>query len=182
MVLTGTGRAFCVGQDLKEHVAGLAADPVGAWSTVREHYNPIVLALATMEKPVIAAVNGVAAGAGAAFAFACDFRIVADTASFNLAFASIGLTGDSGSTWTLPRLVGQAKATELLMRPGAVSATDALHLGLATQVVPAEEVGPVAAALAAELAAGPTVAYGGDQGLVGLRRVARPGRHPRQGR
>ena len=82
-----------------------------------EHYTPIATALATMPKPVVAAVNGVAAGAGAAFAFACDFRIVADTAGFNMAFSAVGLSADSGSSWTLPRLVGMAKAKELLLLP-----------------------------------------------------------------
>jgi len=84
VVLTGSGRAFCVGQDLKEHAEVLDQRPELAWTTVAEHYNPIVTAIATMPKPVVAAVNGVAAGAGASFAFACDFRIVAETAGFNL--------------------------------------------------------------------------------------------------
>ena len=125
-----------------------------------EHYTPIAMALATMPKPVIAAVNGVAAGAGAAFAFACDFRIVAQTAGFNLAFAAIGLSADSGSSWTLPRLVGMARAKELLLLPSTVPADRALELGLATEVVDAAAVLPTATALAARLAAGPTVAYG----------------------
>jgi 2-(1,2-epoxy-1,2-dihydrophenyl)acetyl-CoA isomerase len=127
---------------------------------VPEHYTPIATALATMPKPVIAAVNGVAAGAGAAFAFACDFRIVAETAGFNLAFAAIGLSADSGSSWTLPRLVGMARAKELLLRPSTLPADRALELGLASQVVATAEVLTTAQQLAAELAAGPTVAYG----------------------
>ncbi|MDQ1625639.1 MAG: 2-(1,2-epoxy,2-dihydrophenyl)acetyl-CoA isomerase [Actinomycetota bacterium] len=166
VVLTGNGRAFCVGQDLGEHARNLAAateggDGVGAvWTTVPEHYTPIATTLATMPKPVIAAVNGVAAGAGAAFAFACDFRIVASTAGFNLAFAAVGLSADSGSSWTLPRLVGMARAKELLLRPSTVPADRALELGIASQVVDAAELLPTAQQLAAELAAGPTVAYG----------------------
>jgi 2-(1,2-epoxy-1,2-dihydrophenyl)acetyl-CoA isomerase len=164
VVLTGAGRAFCVGQDLGEHAGSLAAagtDGVEAvWSTVPEHYTPIATTLATMPKPVVAAVNGVAAGAGAAFAFACDFRVVADTAGFNLAFAAIGLAADSGSSWSLPRLVGMARAKELLLLPSTVPADRALELGLATEVVPAEQVLTNAMALAARLAAGPTVAYG----------------------
>lgn len=159
VVLTGSGRAFCVGQDLNEHAENLAADATSLRVTIREHYNPTVTALATMPKPVIAAVNGVAAGAGASLAFACDFRIVADSAGFNLAFAAIGLSGDTGSTWTLPRLIGWAKARELLMLPRTVSAEEALALGLATEVVPAAKVPTRAAELAAQLAAGPTVAY-----------------------
>ena len=160
VVLTGSGRAVCVGQDLKEHIHNLENAPDEVWRTVPEHYNPIVTALATMPKPVVAAVNGVAAGAGAAFAFACDFRIVADSAGFNLAFAAVGLTADSGSSWTLPRLVGHARATELLMQPSTITAERALELGLATEVVPADDVPARAAAFARKLAAGPTVALG----------------------
>jgi 2-(1,2-epoxy-1,2-dihydrophenyl)acetyl-CoA isomerase len=149
-----------VGQDLKEHIDNLTDAPERVWRTVPEHFNPIVTALATMPKPVVAGVNGVAAGAGAAFAFACDFRIVADTAGFNLAFAGVGLTADSGASWTLPRLVGQARATELLMAPSTISADRALELGLATEVVPAADVLTRAGDLARRLAAGPTVALG----------------------
>ncbi|WTW95239.1 enoyl-CoA hydratase-related protein [Streptomycetaceae bacterium NBC_01309] len=160
VVLTGTGRAFCVGQDLKQHIELLEVSPEVTFSTVKDHYNPLVTAIATMRKPVVAAVNGVAAGAGAAIAFACDFRIVADTAGFNTAFAGVALTADSGASWTLPRLVGHARATELLMFPEMIKAPRALELGLATKVVPADEVASEAAALALRLAEGPTVAYG----------------------
>ncbi len=160
VVLTGAGRGFCVGQDLREHTGNLAADPEGTWDTVADHYTPIALALATMPKPVVAAVNGVAAGAGAAFAFACDFRVAADTAGLNLAFAAIGLSADSGSSWSLPRLVGLAKAKELLMLPSTVPAAEALRLGLVTSVVPADRVLAEATDMARQLSAGPTVAYG----------------------
>lgn len=160
VVLTGTGRAFCVGQDLKEHV-GLLADGADAlFTTVPEHYNPIVTLLSTMDKPVIAAVNGVAAGAGAAFAFAADLRIVADTAGFNLAFTGIALSSDSGSSFWLPRLVGVAKAKELLLMPRTVRADEAMELGLATQVVPADGFDAAVQEIATRLAAGPTKAYG----------------------
>ena len=159
VVLTATGRAFCVGQDLKEHIDNVQSNPDAVWNTVPEHYNPIALALATMPKPVVAAVNGVAAGAGASFAFACDFRIVADNAGFNLAFTAVGLAPDSGASWTLPRLVGYARAADLLMRPRTISSADALALGLATEVVAPDDVLPRARELAASLAAGPTVAY-----------------------
>ncbi|WP_112244200.1 enoyl-CoA hydratase/isomerase family protein [Kribbella monticola] len=161
VVLTGTGRAFCVGQDLKEHIGLLEANDTEAlWSTVPDHYAPIALALAEMPKPVIAALNGVAAGAGASMAFACDFRIVADTAGFNLAFTGIALSCDTGISWTLPRLVGQARATELLYFPRTIPASEALELGLATTVVPAGELATAVDELAAKLANGPTVAYG----------------------
>jgi len=161
VVLTGTGRAFCVGQDLKEHVEILrSGSPESLFRTVDEHYNPIVTTLVGMQKPVIAAVNGVAAGAGASLAFACDLRILADTAGFNLAFANIALSCDTGSSFTLQRLVGRAKAIELLYFPRTVKADEALTLGLATQVVPAGELAEVVSGLAARLAAGPTVALG----------------------
>jgi 2-(1,2-epoxy-1,2-dihydrophenyl)acetyl-CoA isomerase len=161
VVLTGTGRAFCVGQDLKEHVELLHGGGSDAlFTTVPEHYNPLVTAIATMPKPVVAAVNGVAAGAGASLAFACDFRLLADTAGFNLAFSGIALSCDTGASWTLPRLVGRAKAIELLYEPRTIKADEALQLGLASRVVPADDLAAEAAALAARLAAGPTVAYG----------------------
>jgi 2-(1,2-epoxy-1,2-dihydrophenyl)acetyl-CoA isomerase len=161
VVLTGTGRAFCVGQDLKEHVEILnSGSSEELFRTVPEHYNPIVTAVATMPKPVIAAVNGVAAGAGASLAFACDFRVLADTAGFNLAFSGIALSCDTGASWTLPRLVGRAKALELLYFPRTLPAQESLELGIATRVVPAGDLAAEARELAGRLAAGPTVSYG----------------------
>ncbi|MDH6135078.1 2-(1,2-epoxy-1,2-dihydrophenyl)acetyl-CoA isomerase [Kitasatospora sp. MAA4] len=164
VLLTGAGdRAFCVGQDLKEHLGLLKrAEETGEapLKTVSEHYNPLVRALTGMRKPTVAAVGGVAAGAGASLAFACDFRIVADTAGFNTSFAGVALTADSGASWTLPRLVGHARATELLMFPRTVKAPEALALGLATRVVPSAELAATARAFAQQLAEGPTVAYG----------------------
>jgi 2-(1,2-epoxy-1,2-dihydrophenyl)acetyl-CoA isomerase len=157
VVLTGSGRAFCVGQDLREHVA---RDPSDGMNTVVEHYNPIVTAIATMPKPVIAAVNGIAAGAGSSMAFAADFRILASSAGFNTAFAAIAFSCDTGASWTLPRLVGQARAIDLLMRPRTVGAQEALELGLATSVVDDDAFEAAVAALATELAQGPTLAYG----------------------
>ena len=161
VVLTGNGRAFCVGQDLREHVDLLRSGTVEALSaTVREHYNPILTTLVTMAKPVVAAVNGVAAGAGVSLALACDYRLLADNAGYNLAFAGIGLSCDTGSSWTLPRLVGRAKALELLYEPRTIGAEEALGMGLATRVVAADSLTEEAAALARRLAAGPTLAYG----------------------
>jgi 2-(1,2-epoxy-1,2-dihydrophenyl)acetyl-CoA isomerase len=160
VVLTGTGRAFCVGQDLREHVRLLGEGSNVLGSTVAEHYNPIALTLATMPKPVVAAVNGVAAGAGAAFAFAADLRIVAESGGFNLAFTGIALSADSGSSWWLPRLVGAAKAKELLLLPRTIGAREALDLGLATEVVPDADLADRVREVAQRLAAGPTVAYG----------------------
>jgi 2-(1,2-epoxy-1,2-dihydrophenyl)acetyl-CoA isomerase len=159
VVLTGTGRAFCTGQDLKEHIQILESGSSEAlFTTVDDHYNPIVGAIDAMEKPVLAAVNGVAAGAGASLAFACDLRVVADTAGFNLAFANVALSCDTGSSYTLQRLVGRARALDLLYFPRTVKADEALELGLASQVVPADELAGVVAELARRLAAGPTVA------------------------
>lgn len=164
VVLTGSGRAFCVGQDLTEHSRNLdrfsESDPAAVWSTVTEHYAAIALTLSTMPKPVIAAVNGVAAGAGAAFALACDLRILSDTGGFNMAFTAIGLAADSGLSWTLPRLVGMTKARELLLLPETIRAAEALDLGLATRVVDPPGLLPAAHELAQRLAQGPTVAYG----------------------
>jgi 2-(1,2-epoxy-1,2-dihydrophenyl)acetyl-CoA isomerase len=161
VVLTGTGRAFCVGQDLKEHVEILNSDSRDElFSTVDAHYNPIVTALATMAKPVLAAVNGVAAGAGASLAFACDLRYLAEGAGFNLAFAGVALSCDTGASYHLQRLVGRAKAIELLYFPRTISAEESLALGLATHVVPADELAGAVGEVAARLAAGPTVALG----------------------
>jgi 2-(1,2-epoxy-1,2-dihydrophenyl)acetyl-CoA isomerase len=161
VVLTGSGRAFCTGQDLKEHIQLLESGSSDElFTTVERHYNPTVLALASMDKPVIAAVNGVAAGAGASLAFACDLRIVADTAGFNLAFANVALSCDTGSSYTLQRLVGPARALELMYFPRTVRADEALALGLATQVVAADAFDATVAEVAGRLAAGPTVALG----------------------
>jgi 2-(1,2-epoxy-1,2-dihydrophenyl)acetyl-CoA isomerase len=161
VVLTGSGRAFCVGQDLKEHIEILdSSSSDELFRTVPEHYNPTVKALATMNKPVVAAVNGVAAGAGASLAFACDFRILSESAGFNLAFTGVALSCDTGASWTLPRLVGRAKALELLYFPRTIPAQESLELGLATKVVPSDELQDEVAVLAQRLAAGPTVAFG----------------------
>ncbi|MGB3829588.1 MAG: enoyl-CoA hydratase-related protein [Ornithinimicrobium sp.] len=160
VVLTGSGAAFSVGQDLKEHVTLLHEHPERVWRTVREHYNPIVRAIAEMDKPVIAALNGVAAGAGASLAFAADLRYLADTAGFTLAFAGIGLSCDSGASWFLPRLVGMAKAKEVMMLGGRIGAAEALRLGLATAVVPASDLDEHVGTVAHALAAGPTLALG----------------------
>jgi 2-(1,2-epoxy-1,2-dihydrophenyl)acetyl-CoA isomerase len=160
VVLTGTGRAFCVGQDLREHAAQLEhGGPDDLLATVPEHYNPIATLLHTMPKPVIAAVNGVAAGAGASLAFLADLRLVAAGAGFNLAFAQIGLSCDTGSSWTLPRLVGPTQALRLLYAGGTVGAEEALALGIATEVVPDDELEARVMKVAGRLAVGPTQAY-----------------------
>ena len=159
VVLTGAGRGFCAGQDLREHQQLLTGGDPSPLSTVADHYNPIVTALATMPKPVIAAVNGTAAGAGASFTFACDFRIAAESASFVLAFASAGLSLDSGVSWTLPRLIGSARATALALLAEPIGAQAAFDMGLVNAVVPDDVLLTRAHELAVKLAAGPTTAY-----------------------
>jgi 2-(1,2-epoxy-1,2-dihydrophenyl)acetyl-CoA isomerase len=155
VILTGSGRAFCAGQDLAERDQPDAA-PLEV--EVRERYNPIIRAIRSMGQPVIAAVNGVAAGAGASLAFACDIRIAAEEARFVLAFGRIGLVPDSGATWFLPRLVGPAKAAELALIGDGVDAAEALRLGLVSRVVAADELLPEARSLAARLAEGAPLA------------------------
>ena len=159
VVLTGAGKGFCVGQDLKEHAALLAAGDPAPLRTVGEHYNPIVLTLAQLPKPTVAAVNGAAAGAGASLAYACDFRVMAEKASFLMAFARVGLSGDSGASWTLPRLVGHARATALMMLAEPVTSAQAMEMGLVTAVAPGDRVLATAQEMADRLAAGPTAAY-----------------------
>jgi 2-(1,2-epoxy-1,2-dihydrophenyl)acetyl-CoA isomerase len=162
VLITGAGPAFCAGQDLREHAELLTAAQDGAaMDTVREHYNPIVLAIRSMPKPVIAAVNGVAAGAGASLALACDLRIAARGASFLMAFARVGLAADTGASWTLQRLVGAGRAAELLLLAEPLAANRALELGLVSQVVDDADLPAAASALAARLAMGPTAAYAG---------------------
>ncbi len=151
VILTGAGRAFCAGQDLKER---LQPDPTPLDVEVRQRFNPIVSAIRLLDKPVIAAVNGVAAGAGASLAFACDLRIASESATFVLAFGRIGLIPDSGATWLLPRLVGLGRATELMLLPDPLAAAEALRIGLVNRVVPAGELLAEAGAIAATLAAG----------------------------
>jgi 2-(1,2-epoxy-1,2-dihydrophenyl)acetyl-CoA isomerase len=151
VILTGAGRAFCAGQDLKER---LVADPTPLDVEVRERYNPIVLAMRRLPKPIIAAVNGVAAGAGASLAFAADMRLAAENGTFVLAFGRIGLAPDSGSSWFLPRLVGAAHAAELLFLSDPMPAEEALRIGLVSQVVPDAALLDHARTLAAKVAHG----------------------------
>jgi 2-(1,2-epoxy-1,2-dihydrophenyl)acetyl-CoA isomerase len=150
VVLTGAGRAFCAGQDLGE----LGEDGTGLAEELRERYVPLILAMRRLEKPVVAAVNGVAAGAGFSLALACDLRVVADGATFVAAFGRIGLVPDSGMSWFLPRLVGPARAAEITLLSEPVDAARAERIGLADRVVPAAAVVAEAQALAARLAAG----------------------------
>lgn len=160
LVLTGTGRAFCVGQDLREHAALLDAGDPAPLSTVSTHYNPLVTTLASLPIPTIAAMNGTAAGAGLGLACALDLRIGAAGSRYTTAFAGIGLTADSGLSWSLPRLVGAGRATALLLLAEPFTAEQALEMGLLNMVLPPDQVLPAATELAQRLAAGPTAAYG----------------------
>ena len=132
IVITGTGKAFCAGQDLGE-----AIDPNGPelQKIVNEHYNPIIRQIRNIEKPIIAAVNGVAAGAGASIALCCDIIIAKEGAVFVQAFSKIGLVPDSGATFFLPRLIGFQKATALMMNADPITATEAERLGMIYKVV-----------------------------------------------
>lgn len=153
VVLTGSGKAFCAGQDLAE-----ATDPNGPElsTIVSDHYNPIILALRKLPKPVIAAVNGVAAGAGANIALACDIVVAHEKASFIQAFSKIGLIPDSGGTFTLPRLVGFQRASALMMTGDKVPAAQALQMGMIYQVFPEETFQAEVRQLAERMAQMPT--------------------------
>jgi 2-(1,2-epoxy-1,2-dihydrophenyl)acetyl-CoA isomerase len=167
VVVTGAGRAFSAGQDLRERLPadpGEAGGPAGAArgasaapptpldQELRERYNPIILAIRTMDKPVIAAVNGVAAGAGMSLALACDMRIASEAASFIEVFGRVGLVPDTGSTWFLPRMVGPAKALELIWTTDSVDAPTALALGIVNRVVAPDQLVSETRALAVRLA------------------------------
>jgi len=161
LVVTGAGRAFCAGQDLKDRTDSAAgAGPSSFSASLRDKYNPMIMTIRTMEKPVIAAVNGVAAGAGCSLALACDLRVVADKATFIQAFVKIGLVPDSGATFLLPRLVGMGKAFELAVTGDPLDAGSALDLGLANSVVPGDALLTATMDLATRLAQAPTRAIG----------------------
>jgi 2-(1,2-epoxy-1,2-dihydrophenyl)acetyl-CoA isomerase len=160
LLLTGTGRGFCAGQDLSDRTVapGGAAPDLGA--SVRDKYNPLVRSIMELEKPVVCAVNGVAAGAGANIALACDIVLAARSASFIQGFSKIGLVPDSGGTWTLPRLVGRARAMGMTLLSGRITAEQAEHWGLIWQMVEDEDLMDRATALAAHLSTQPTLGLG----------------------
>ena len=155
VVLTGAGRAFCAGQDLRER---LEPDALPLRDEIRARYNPLIRAMRALPKPIVGAINGVAAGAGASLAFACDIRVAAEGASFLLAFGRVGLIPDSGATWLLPRLIGASKAAALALTTDPLTAFDAERFGLVSRVVPGDTLLAEAGALAARLAAGAPVA------------------------
>jgi 2-(1,2-epoxy-1,2-dihydrophenyl)acetyl-CoA isomerase len=161
VVLTGAGRGFCAGQDLSDPAVAPSADGRavgGIRQVIEQHYTPLVLRLQSMPVPVIAAVNGVAAGAGANIALACDFVVAARSASFIQAFTKIGLVPDSGGTWLLPRLVGRARASGLAMLGDKLPAEEAERIGLIWRCVDDAQLGAEVQALAQRLAAMPTKA------------------------
>lgn len=155
IVITGEGRAFCSGQDLSE-----VDEMMDHGQVLRDHYGPMMKQIRLCEKPIVAAVNGVAAGAGFSLALACDFRVVSERASFLNAFIHVGLIPDSGNLYYLTRLVGESKAVELSIFGEKVTAADALNMGLATKLFPMESWEGDVAAFAGRLAALPTKAIG----------------------
>jgi 2-(1,2-epoxy-1,2-dihydrophenyl)acetyl-CoA isomerase len=156
VLLAASGRGFCAGADLREQAPG----ETSLGDLLRTRYNGIVKRLRTMEKPVIAAINGVAAGAGCNLALAADLRIASEQASFIEVFTRVGLIPDSGGTWLLPRLIGLGRALEMMFLADPVDATTAERLGLVNRVVPHDDLMPRATEWAVRLASGPTRAYG----------------------
>ncbi len=158
VVLTGNGRAFSSGQDLADVQS--RGDNFSIGAHLRHGYHQLILQMVNLEKPIIGAINGVAAGAGCGVALAADIRVASDRASFMLAFSRVGLIPDSGVNWLLPRLIGQARAYEMAITADKVSAAQALAWGMVNRVVPADQLMATVLAWATSLAAGPTLAYG----------------------
>jgi 2-(1,2-epoxy-1,2-dihydrophenyl)acetyl-CoA isomerase len=167
--MTGAGKAFCAGQDLAEVV-----DPngPGMQRILSEHYNPIITRIRQLEKPVVVAVNGVAAGAGANIALCCDIVVAAQSASFLQAFSKIGLIPDSGGTHTLPRLIGWQKASALMMLGEKVPAAEAERIGMIYKVLPDENFAEASATIAATLATMPTRGLAYTKQLLNLSHIA----------
>lgn len=155
IVITGEGRAFCSGEDLDG-----VNDDMDHGEVLRKRYNPMLLELDKCEKPIVAALNGVAAGAGMSLALACDFRLASDKASLVQAFIHVGLIPDAGNLYYLPRIIGHAKALELAVFGEKIKAMDALNLGLVTKVIPSDEWEVGVEEFASRLAAMPTKAIG----------------------
>jgi 2-(1,2-epoxy-1,2-dihydrophenyl)acetyl-CoA isomerase len=160
VILTGSGRGFCAGQDLSERDVSAGAAPIDLSVSLGSNYNPLVRRLRALAKPIVCAVNGVAAGAGANIALACDIVLAARSARFVQAFSRIGLVPDSGGSYFLPRLVGTARAMGLALLADSLSAEQAEQWGLIWKTVDDERLGAEATALARRLANGPTKGYG----------------------
>ena len=156
LLLTGAGRGFCAGQDLNDRAVAPGEAMPDLSLSIKQNYNPLVRSLMTLDKPVVCAVNGVAAGAGANLALACDIVLAARSASFIQGFSKIGLIPDSGGTWTLPRLVGRARAMGMAMLSGKLSAEQAADWGLIWQVLEDDQLMSEATTLATHLASRPT--------------------------
>jgi len=165
VLLTGAGRGFCAGQDLADRVVAPDAEPVDLGYTISTHYNPLIRTLRELPRPIVCAVNGVAAGAGANIALACDIVLAARSASFVEAFCKIGLVPDSGGTYFLPRLVGTARAMGLALLGDKLSGEDAERWGLIWRCVEDAQLMDAARAIARQLAAGPT------KGLAEIKRA-----------
>lgn len=169
VVITGAGRAFSSGEDLaalQDHYEKHEAPDLG--SILRDRYNPLIRAVRAAPKPCVAAINGVAAGAGASLALACDFRVASEKAKLVLGFANVGLVPDSGAIWFLTKMVGTARAWEIATTSAPLDAHEALRLGLVNRVAPPDEFEYAWRDLAARLAVGPTLAYGLTKSLVEL--------------
>ena len=167
VLLTGAGRGFCAGQDLSDRAVSPDGEAVDLGKTVQLHWAPLIRRITSLDKPVVCAVNGVAAGAGASVALACDVVFAARSAKFIQSFANIGLIPDSGGTWVLPRLVGQARALGLALTGEPLSADDAVAWGLIWKAVDDAELMEQARALATRFAQGPT------RGLAATKRLLR---------
>jgi len=160
LLISGNGRAFCAGQDLSDRDVAPGDDALDLGETLEQKYNPLIRSLVKLEKPVICAVNGVAAGAGANIALACDIVIAAESAKFIQSFCNIGLLPDSGGTWTLPRLVGRARAMGMALLGERISARQAEEWGLIWKCVADEELSSTAEQMARHLATQPTLGLG----------------------
>ncbi len=156
LVITGAGRGFCAGQDLSDRAVAPGGDDIDLGESVEKHYNPLIRRLTSLPMPVICAVNGVAAGAGASIAFACDIVLAAKSAKFIMSFANVGLVPDSGGSWVMPRLAGQARALGMALTGEPVMAEQAADWGLIWKCVEDDQLSSDADALVARLAAAPT--------------------------
>jgi len=160
VVLTGAGKGFCAGQDLSSAKDRMMSGEMSYGHHLRETYNPLIIRIMSLPKPIIAAINGAAAGAGMSLAMACDLRLAAESASFLQAFVKVGLVPDAGSSWLLQRLVGKTRAMDLMLTGKKIGAKEALEWGLVNQVLPNDDLMKVTNELAQLLAVMPTKAIG----------------------
>lgn len=166
LLLTGAGRGFCAGQDLSDRAVDPGSAPVDLGESVDRYYNPLIRRLVALPMPVVCAVNGVAAGAGANIALACDIVIAAKSAKFIQSFAKIGLVPDSGGSWVLPRLVGQARALGMALTAGPIKAETAAEWGLIWKVVDDDVLATTADALVQQFAVAPTAGLAATKKLI----------------